>query len=142
MVLVSCRIVEKFDRDAKTGKLLWFSGPPIRPTPPSAYKPRHSLAYLTFLASKKKGSSATSEPQPGQEEDREVKRRRVDVDGVNVVGTSSPSIRQLLGQWRQNPDGSFVQVGVGENPSSLASPETSPAEILIKSMHGEQRQAV
>lgn len=81
--------------------------------------------------------------EPGQEEDREdVKRRRLDVDGIDIEGASSPSIRQLLARWQQNSDGSFVQVGVGEKPSSLVSLETSPAEILVKSMHGEQRQAV
>lgn len=45
--------VEKFDRDPRSGKLLWFSGPPmINPAlPPSLTAPRHSLKYLAFLAS-------------------------------------------------------------------------------------------
>ncbi|EJD55042.1 hypothetical protein AURDEDRAFT_155279 [Auricularia subglabra TFB-10046 SS5] len=41
-----------FDRDPETNQVLWFSGPPMdmaRPQPP-----QHSLAYLNFLATKRK----------------------------------------------------------------------------------------
>ncbi|EEB87089.1 hypothetical protein MPER_15715 [Moniliophthora perniciosa FA553] len=44
-----------FDRDPETNQVLWFATPPlnIAPTP----KPRHSLAYLHFLAAKRKRES-------------------------------------------------------------------------------------
>ncbi|KAI3602360.1 rsc complex protein [Moniliophthora roreri] len=44
-----------FDRDPETNQVLWFATPPlnIAPTP----KPRHSLAYLHFLATKRKRES-------------------------------------------------------------------------------------
>ncbi|OCH94163.1 hypothetical protein OBBRIDRAFT_748123 [Obba rivulosa] len=42
-----------FDRDPETNEVLWFSAPPVDiPHPPG---PRHSLAYLHFLAKKRKG---------------------------------------------------------------------------------------
>lgn len=41
-----------FDRDPDTNEMLWFSGPPLNiPRAPSA---KHSLAYLHFLAMKRK----------------------------------------------------------------------------------------
>ncbi|PPQ69200.1 hypothetical protein CVT26_003640 [Gymnopilus dilepis] len=44
-----------FDRDPETNEVLWFAAPPLNMT--RAKGPRHSLAYLQFLAAKRKRSS-------------------------------------------------------------------------------------
>ncbi|KZT64027.1 hypothetical protein DAEQUDRAFT_733167 [Daedalea quercina L-15889] len=43
-----------FDRDPETNEVLWFSAPPVDRARPRA--PQHSLAYLHFLAKKRKAS--------------------------------------------------------------------------------------
>ena len=50
--LTSLLIAKHFDRSPDTNELLWFAAPPmnVARTPP----PRHSLAYLHFLATKQK----------------------------------------------------------------------------------------
>jgi chromatin structure-remodeling complex subunit RSC1/2 len=44
-----------FDRDPDTNEVLWFAAPPVNVARPPA--PKHSLAYLHFLASKRKNES-------------------------------------------------------------------------------------
>jgi len=49
-----------FDRDPETNEVLWFPAPPVdiaRPT-----KPKYSLAYLHFLATKRKREDAELDP--------------------------------------------------------------------------------
>ncbi|KAG7090566.1 hypothetical protein E1B28_009674 [Marasmius oreades] len=48
-----------FDRDPKTNEVLWFSSPPVNAAP--APTPRHSLAYLHFLAKKRKSDCQSDE---------------------------------------------------------------------------------
>ncbi|KAG6902000.1 hypothetical protein C0995_005800 [Termitomyces sp. Mi166 len=61
-----------FDRDPATNEVLWFPGPPVdiaRPT-----KPKYSLTYLHFLATKRKGEFTGSE-----DDNSNSKRGRSDV---------------------------------------------------------------
>jgi len=44
--------VKQFDRDPETNEVLWFGGPPLNM--PRVKGPCHSLAYLQFLAAKRK----------------------------------------------------------------------------------------
>ncbi|KZV81764.1 hypothetical protein EXIGLDRAFT_685606, partial [Exidia glandulosa HHB12029] len=53
-----------FDRDPETNQILWFSGPPVDMA--HSRPPQHSLAYLDFLASKRK------KRESGEEEDSPV----------------------------------------------------------------------
>ncbi|KAK7019739.1 hypothetical protein VNI00_017979 [Paramarasmius palmivorus] len=63
-----------FDRDPETNQVLWFASPPLNvaPTP----KPQHSLAYLHFLATKRKreqqeeGGSQTAEESAPKKQNR------------------------------------------------------------------------
>jgi chromatin structure-remodeling complex subunit RSC1/2 len=45
-------IAKHFDRDPETNEVLWFSAPPLNVAHPPA--PKYSLAYLHFLATKRK----------------------------------------------------------------------------------------
>jgi chromatin structure-remodeling complex subunit RSC1/2 len=45
-------IAKHFDRDPETNEVLWFSAPPMNVARPPA--PKYSLAYLHFLATKRK----------------------------------------------------------------------------------------
>lgn len=45
-------IAKHFDRDPETNEVLWFAAPPVDIAHPPA--PRHSLAYLHYLAKKRK----------------------------------------------------------------------------------------
>jgi chromatin structure-remodeling complex subunit RSC1/2 len=54
-VLTRCDLAGKakqFDRDPETNEVLWFSAPPMNVA--RAPPPKHSLAYLHFLATKRK----------------------------------------------------------------------------------------
>jgi len=44
-----------FDRDPETNEVLWFAAPPLNMSRPNG--PRHSLAYLQFLAAKRRKNS-------------------------------------------------------------------------------------
>ncbi|KAF9507324.1 hypothetical protein BS47DRAFT_1488923 [Hydnum rufescens UP504] len=121
----------KFDRDPKTGHILWFSGAPIDITPPTAYKPRHSLAYLNFLAQKRetamsgRGSESPrheNHNDPGDSgtegtDGQDVKRRKIDGGDEGKVARcmSEKSALvctkgQLLDEWRVISDGSVHRV--------------------------------
>jgi chromatin structure-remodeling complex subunit RSC1/2 len=63
-----CPPAKHFDRDTQTGELLWFSAPPVNIARDPG--PRHSLAYLHFLAKKRK---------EGGDEGADSKRPRLDV---------------------------------------------------------------
>ncbi|KAF8308665.1 hypothetical protein DL93DRAFT_2231442 [Clavulina sp. PMI_390] len=92
--------VEKFDRDPKSGKLLWFSGPPmINPAlPPSLSAPRHSLAYLAFLANG--GREAADEDTKVDDNDDDDRAKR-------IKGSSNPADGLMEG-FSIQPDGSVV----------------------------------
>ncbi|PBK64110.1 hypothetical protein ARMSODRAFT_962240 [Armillaria solidipes] len=49
-----------FDRDPETDEVLWFAAPPINVAPAPVLK--HSLAYLHFLAKKRKNGAESSPP--------------------------------------------------------------------------------
>jgi chromatin structure-remodeling complex subunit RSC1/2 len=48
--------VKLFDRDPDTNEVLWFAAPPLNMA--RAKRPRYSLAYLQFLAAKRKREDA------------------------------------------------------------------------------------
>ena len=48
-----------FDRDPTTNEVLWFAAPPMNVS--RARGPRYSLAYLTFIATKRKRASGREE---------------------------------------------------------------------------------
>lgn len=52
VVCQSKYIAKLVDRDPETNEVLWFAGPPLNMA--RAKGPRHSLAYLQFLAAKRK----------------------------------------------------------------------------------------
>jgi chromatin structure-remodeling complex subunit RSC1/2 len=62
--------VKYFDRDGQTNELLWFSAPPMNVSRDPG--PRHSLAYLHFLARKRKEGGEL-------DQDTVAKRPRVEV---------------------------------------------------------------
>ncbi|KAF9221270.1 hypothetical protein BS17DRAFT_271837 [Gyrodon lividus] len=68
-----------FDRSPDTNELLWFAAPPlnIARTPPA----KHSLAYLHFLAKKRKGQEEPSEP--------------MDVDGPQTATTTTTKKKRV-----------------------------------------------
>lgn len=47
-------LAKHFDRDPDTNEVLWFAAPPMNAARPA--KPKHSLAYLHFLAMKRKAA--------------------------------------------------------------------------------------
>jgi chromatin structure-remodeling complex subunit RSC1/2 len=55
--------VKLFDRDPETNEVLWFAAPPLNM--PHVKGPRHSLAYLQFLAAKRK--RVTTEEEDGDQ---------------------------------------------------------------------------
>lgn len=62
-------VVQLFDRDPRTGEVLWFSGPPIQAIKPEAFRPQYSLEYLAFLAKKK---AAAEKERVRREEEEEM----------------------------------------------------------------------
>lgn len=130
--------MEKFARDPKTGKLLWFSGPPIRPTPPSAYGARHSLAYLAFLA---RGGRDAKDSVDDRNKRRKVDGEEaiyvdMDVNGAQIL-TSLPNARQLLEQWRVRPDGSLERHPDDEDDEAYPELLTEDVnELLVNAMNG------
>ena len=73
-------LAKHFDRDPETKEVLWFGAAPINAARPSA--PKHSLAYLHFLASKRKRDAAVNEDAMD-----------VDVDETSTVGDDGRSKR-------------------------------------------------
>ena len=47
-------LAKHFGRDPDTNEVLWFAAPPMNVARPA--KPKHSLAYLHFLATKRKAA--------------------------------------------------------------------------------------
>ena len=116
-------LVSHFDRDPKTNKLLWFSGPPINPPAPSSYVPRHSLSYLTYIARKKLeagNGQAPSDPTTDH------------MDGALIGAEQSPDVMQLLDRFKQRADGSFYMVD--DNVEEQEQEEAS--HMLVQSLDG------
>ena len=63
-----------FDRDPETNQVLWFSGPPVDMA--HSRPPQHTLAYLDFLATKKR-KAGESVVLNGNGSEHESKRQRV-----------------------------------------------------------------
>lgn len=82
-----------FDRDPDTNEVLWFPAPPVNVARPST--PKHSLAYLHFLASKRKQESAGGDSDHAMDIDadsiRPDKRPR-----VYVPPTVSETLRAVF----------------------------------------------
>ena len=64
-------IAKHFDKDPQTNEVLWFASPPVD-VAPAVQKPRHSFAYLNYLAKKRKLEHEKDTP--------EVEESRMDVD--------------------------------------------------------------
>ncbi|KAF8338318.1 uncharacterized protein EI90DRAFT_2572270 [Cantharellus anzutake] len=124
--------VEKFDRDPKTGNLLWFSGAPIVAPDPSAYRPRYSLEYLAFLARKRK----QNEQNEITTDDHLSKRAKASED---YMPTS-----QLLNKLIVSSDGSFsYDPPPDEGPSSEATLSLERStESLVRSLQGKQQRCL
>ncbi|KIM39077.1 hypothetical protein M413DRAFT_447433 [Hebeloma cylindrosporum] len=56
-----------FDRDPETNEVLWFASPPL--SMPRTKGPRHSLAYMQFLAAKRKRASGDGKRRDGMDVD-------------------------------------------------------------------------
>ncbi|EPQ61248.1 hypothetical protein GLOTRDRAFT_135767 [Gloeophyllum trabeum ATCC 11539] len=84
--LASIAVLEKvppetakhFDRDPETNELLWFSGAPMNVARPSG--PQYSLAYLHFLAKKRKANQAV-----GTDEDPNKKKKPAPKTATEIV---------------------------------------------------------
>ncbi|TFK71699.1 hypothetical protein BDN72DRAFT_957862 [Pluteus cervinus] len=86
---LSSETAKHFERDPETNEVLWFSAPPVnlpKPTPT-----RHSLAYIHFLAEKKRKREEREEQEQEQEgrvgEEVTSKSKKQAVNGVNGRGS-------------------------------------------------------
>ncbi|KAF9527101.1 hypothetical protein CPB83DRAFT_856749 [Crepidotus variabilis] len=84
-----------FDRDPETNEVLWFSAPPTnQPRPRGA---RHSLAYMQFIAAKRKNSL---EESMDDESSRPTKRPR-----TFVAPTVTETLRQVMRDMELEEEG-------------------------------------
>ncbi len=128
--------MEKFDRDPKTGNLLWFSGAPIVAPDPSAYRPRYSLEYLAFLAQKRKESS-----QEGVNMDGHVSKRAKQSNQREAAEMHKPA-SQLLNELVVSPDGSFSydpSLAREESPEGLTLSRDDSTVLLEKALQSKSR---
>ncbi|KAG5651101.1 hypothetical protein H0H81_009857 [Sphagnurus paluster] len=85
-----------FERDPETNEVLWFPAPPVDMARPA--KPKYSLAYLEFLATKRKrvaGEIARPEDTIDVDSSQAAKRPRLG-DGVSPYLTVTETLRLLL----------------------------------------------
>ena len=80
-----------FDRDPETNEVLWFAAPPLNQPRPSGA--RHSLAYLRFIAAKRK--KAASEGNNSMDATRPEKRTR-----TTVIPTVTETMTQIVEHMR------------------------------------------
>jgi chromatin structure-remodeling complex subunit RSC1/2 len=80
-------LAKLFDRDPETNEVLWFAAPPLNQPRPKG--PRHSLAYLQFIAAKRKKS--TAEGDDTVDAAHPAKRTR-----ASVVPTVTETMRQIV----------------------------------------------
>lgn len=100
----TCRhiAVKHFDRDPRTGELLWFSGPPIQPINPQSFGPQYSLEYLAFLARKKAAADKErrereereEEGEMETEEEEDARRKRMRSEDGRVI--APPTLRDAI----------------------------------------------
>ncbi|KIM39045.1 hypothetical protein M413DRAFT_447404 [Hebeloma cylindrosporum] len=62
-----------FDRDPETHEVLWFASPPLNM--PRTKGPRHSLAYMQFLAAKRKRASGNGKRRDEMDVDAKAGKR-------------------------------------------------------------------
>jgi chromatin structure-remodeling complex subunit RSC1/2 len=67
-------LAKHFDRDPETNEVLWFPAPPV--DAPRKATPKYSLAYLHFLAARRKREAVGDEDE--------------DEDGMDVDGDEDP----------------------------------------------------
>lgn len=67
-------LARHFDRDPETNEVLWFSAPPVNAARPP--QPKHSLAYLHFLAMKRKKEKESAENGMDVDAEAEAEKRR------------------------------------------------------------------
>lgn len=77
-------VAKHFDRDPETNEVLWFSAPPMNAARPP--QPKHSLAYLHFLAMKRKKEKEGT--NGSMDVDTETEKRRFQ---------APPTVRETLG---------------------------------------------
>lgn len=82
-----------FDRDGQTNETLWFAAPPVNIAQPAA--PKYSLAYLHFLATKRKKDA--SEGQNKMDADGAIKKMRMETAAelVNRVLNDAPEVMDV-----------------------------------------------
>ena len=84
-------IAKLFDRDPETNEVLWFSAPPLNVAHPPA--PKYSLAYLHYLAKKRKRESEGADSNDSNEV---AKRQR-----LQAPPTVTESLSTLLAEMSQ-----------------------------------------
>ena len=73
-IMLRCDAAKHFDRDPETNEVLWFGAPPVDiPHPPG---PQYSLAYLSYLAKRRKSRNEEEEAMDVDVEDSNSSRRR------------------------------------------------------------------
>ncbi|EGN94159.1 hypothetical protein SERLA73DRAFT_96993 [Serpula lacrymans var. lacrymans S7.3] len=83
-----------FDRSPETNEIFWFSAPPMNiPRPP---EPKHSLAYLHFLASKKKNEAISNDN--GMDVDDDLPEAPAKRQCVKVPPTVTATLHSVLAE--------------------------------------------
>lgn len=98
LIIASCQILmpctaKYFDRDPETNEVLWFAAPPMNVARPPA--PKHSLAYLHFLAMKRKREEEggdSSQPVDVEGEPPQPKRQRAPPTVMESIQTALSSV--------------------------------------------------
>lgn len=91
-VEIPCTVLAKhFDRDPETNEVLWFAAPPVDiPHPPA---PRHSIAYLHYLAKKRKTSEDAQDvvmdgvDSPGERATPQQANKRARLTTTEMINT-------------------------------------------------------
>ena len=88
-------IAKHFDRDPQTNEVLWFASPPVD-VAPAVQKPRHSFAYLNYLAKKRK-------LEHEEKDTPEVEESRMDVDAGEPSDDSArpPKMMSVDEAWQK-----------------------------------------
>ena len=86
-----------FDRDPETNEVLWFSGPPLNM--PRVKGSRYSLAYLQFLAAKRKrGTTEEDANQTVDDGDRGAEPATKRTKALFYPQTVTEITRQVLSE--------------------------------------------
>lgn len=88
-------VAKLFDRDPDTNEVLWFAAPPLNQPRPRG--PRHSLAYLQFIAAKRKKATAEGDnDNDNVDDDRNPSKRT----RMIVTPTVTETMRQIVENMR------------------------------------------